>query len=48
MGWAKYIGPKGASISIEHFGESASGEKLFEEFGYTADNVVATAKSILD
>ncbi len=48
MGWAKYIGPKGASISIEHFGESASGEKIFEEFGYTADNVVATAKSILD
>jgi len=47
MGWSKYVGPKGASVSIEHFGASASGNKCFEEFGFTVDNVVATAKSVL-
>ncbi len=47
MGWAKYVGGSGASVSIEHFGASASGAKCFEEFGFTVDNVVATAKSVL-
>ena len=47
MGWGKYVGSEGASVSIEHFGASASGAKAFAEFGFTADNVVATAKSIL-
>jgi len=47
MGWSKYLGAKGASVSIEHFGASASGNKCFEEFGFTVDNVVATAKSVL-
>ena len=47
MGWAKYVGAGGASVSIEHFGASASGNKCFEEFGFTADNVANTAKSLL-
>ncbi|GAB3817482.1 transketolase [Tessaracoccus terricola] len=48
MGWAKYVGPKGASVSLEHFGASASGAKCFEEFGFTAANVAHTAKGLLD
>ncbi|AQP47839.1 transketolase [Tessaracoccus aquimaris] len=47
MGWSKYVGPKGTSVSIEHFGASAAGGKLFEEFGFTADHVVDAAKSVL-
>ena len=47
MGWSKDLGAKGASVSIEHFGASASGSKCFEEFGFTVANVVATAKSVL-
>ena len=47
MGWAKYIGANGASVSIEHFGASASGNKCFEEFGFTPDNIANTAKSLL-
>ena len=46
MGWAKYVGA-GASVSIEHFGASASGNTCFEEFGFTADNVANTAKALL-
>lgn len=47
MGWAKYVGGKGATVSIEHFGASASGDKCFEEFGFTVDHVVEVAKSVL-
>ena len=47
MGWSKYLGAQGASVSIEHFGASASGNKCFEEFGFTVDNVVAAAKGLL-
>lgn len=47
MGWAKYVGQSGASVSLEHFGASASGAKCFEEFGFTGDNVAQVAQSVL-
>jgi transketolase len=47
MGWGKYVGDAGASVSIEHFGASAAGAKCFEEFGFTVENVVKTARSVL-
>jgi transketolase len=39
MGWDKYIGPNGLAIGIDHFGASAPGKDLAEEFGFTADQV---------
>lgn len=47
MGWAKYVGAKGRSVSLEHFGASAKGTLLFEEYGITAAAVVAAAKDSL-
>ena len=47
MGWGRYIGDAGASISIEHFGASAAGARCFEEFGFTVENVIKTARSVL-
>ena len=47
MGWAKYLGAAGRSVSIEHFGASASGNKCFDEFGFTIDRVVAEAEAAL-
>ncbi|MCI1747497.1 MAG: transketolase [Acidipropionibacterium sp.] len=47
MGWAKYVGCAGASVSIEHFGASAAGSKCFEEFGITPDHVVEVAQQLL-
>ena len=47
MGWGRYVGDAGASISIEHFGVSAAGTRCFEEFGFTVENVVKTARSVL-
>jgi transketolase len=47
LGWSKYIGANGVSVSIEHFGASADYKTLFREFGMTSDSVVAAAKQAL-
>jgi len=47
QGWRDYVGDNGASISLEHYGASASANVLFKEFGFTIENVVATAKKVL-
>lgn len=47
LGWSKYIGDKGASVSIEHYGASAAGDVLFERFGFTVKNIVKTADALL-
>ena len=48
QGWAKYVGCKGRSVSIEHYGASGKGTVLFKEFGLTSDAVVAAAKESLE
>ncbi len=47
FGWSKYVGDEGASVSIDRFGASAPGGVCMEKFGFTTDNVVATAKQVL-
>lgn len=44
--WYKLVGLDGKVIGMKSFGESAPGPVLMEHFGFTADNVVATAKSL--
>jgi transketolase len=44
LGWSKYVGDAGRSVSIEHFGASADYKTLFREFGITTEAVVAAAK----
>ena len=39
QGWVKYSGPNGLSIGIDHFGASAPGKVLAQQFGFTADQV---------
>ncbi|HEY8979297.1 MAG TPA: transketolase [Streptomyces sp.] len=42
--WHKYVGDAGRIVSLEHFGASADGKVLFEEYGFTAENVAAKAR----
>jgi transketolase len=44
MGWRDLVGDAGRIISIEHYGASAAGAKLFEEFGFSGDTVAAAAR----
>ncbi len=43
-GWWKYLGTNGRAVGIDHFGASADGALLLENFGITADAVVAAAQ----
>ncbi|MCC6394518.1 MAG: transketolase [Bryobacterales bacterium] len=44
-GWSKYTGDQGHRICIETFGASAPLKQLLKKFGFTAENVVAAARS---
>ena len=47
QGWHKYIGDKGLAISLEHYGASADAKRLFKEFGFSAENIVAQIKKLV-
>lgn len=46
-GWHKYVGLEGAKIGIDHFGDSAAGEVLLKKFGFTSENILNRAKTLL-
>jgi transketolase len=48
QGWRDYVGDHGDVISLEHFGASAPYQAIFENFGYTVENVLAHARKILE
>ena len=46
--WYKYVGLEGRIIGMTTFGESAPAPALFEEFGFTVENILETAAELLD
>jgi len=47
FGWERWVGLDGETISLDRFGASAPGDVLFEQFGFSADNVYAMARALL-
>ena len=47
LGWHRWVGDGGTVLGMESFGASAPAGKLFEHFGFTADNVAALAQKLL-
>ena len=47
LGWARWIGPNGRAVGIDHFGASAPWTRLYEAFGITADGVAMAARAAL-
>jgi transketolase len=47
LGWRAFVGDAGESVSLEHFGASASYQDLYKHFGLTAEKVMAAARSSL-
>jgi transketolase len=45
--WYKYVGFGGKIVGMTTFGESAPAGELFKMFGFTTENVVNTAKTLL-
>ena len=46
--WYKILGRDDFVIGMTTFGESAPAKMLFEEFGFTAGNIVSKAKELLN
>ena len=45
--WRKYVGLEGAVVGIDRYGESAPAGELFKHFGFTAQHVAETVRSVL-
>ncbi|AZP70377.1 transketolase [Pseudomonas poae] len=46
--WYKYVGLEGRVIGMTTYGESAPAPALFEEFGFTLDNILGQAEELLE
>lgn len=47
MGWCKYVTDEGDVVGVDRFGESAPGEEVMQEFGFTVEHVVERAKALI-
>lgn len=47
IGWHKYVTDEGGIIAMTSYGESAPGEQLMKEFGFTTDHVIEKVKEIM-
>jgi transketolase len=47
IGWDRYVGLEGRTVTMSTFGASAPLAKLADKFGFTADNVVKVAKEVM-
>ncbi|HLK10378.1 MAG TPA: transketolase [Candidatus Binatia bacterium] len=47
LGWHRWVGPAGATQTIDRFGASAPGGEIFEHFGFTPAHVAARARELL-
>lgn len=47
LGWQKYVGSEGVAIGVDTFGASAPYERIYAEYGITAEAVINAAKRLL-
>jgi transketolase len=47
LGWHRWVGGDGEIVAITHFGESAPAKTIFQELGFTAENVANKARCAL-
>jgi transketolase len=47
LGWHKWVGMQGDTLTLNRYGASAPAARVFKELGFTVENVVATALRVL-
>jgi len=47
LGWHKYVGLEGDTLTVDKFGASAPAEDVFRDYGFTIENVIKKAKKLL-
>jgi transketolase len=48
LGWDRYVGFKGKTVTMSTFGASAPIAKLADKFGFSVDNVVKVAREVME
>ena len=48
LGWDRYVGSHGDTVTMSTFGASAPIAKLQDKYGFTVDNIVAKAKQLIE
>jgi transketolase len=48
FGWREWVGDRGEIIALDRFGASAPAGELFSQFGFTVENVVTTARKLVN
>jgi len=48
MGWSRWVGPQGSVIGLDRFGASAPYKVIYEQLGFTAENLVLRALATID
>jgi transketolase len=48
QGWHRWVGDAGDVISLDRFGASAPYQVLYQQFGFTAENVIERAQQVLN
>ncbi len=46
LGWSKYVGLAGDTVTVDKFGASGKAEDVFHEYGFTVENVLKKAKDL--
>jgi transketolase len=47
LGWERWTGTDGATVTLDRFGASAPGEVVIKELGFTTERVVGAAEALL-
>jgi transketolase len=47
QGWERWVGDAGATITLDRFGASAPYQHIYQELGFTADNIIEVARSLI-
>jgi transketolase len=47
LGWAKYVGNDGDTLTVDRFGASAPAEDVFRDYGFTVENLVRKARKLI-
>lgn len=47
LGWHKYVGLEGDTLTVDKFGASAPAEDVFRDYGFTVENVIKKAKKLV-
>ncbi|HQU92729.1 MAG TPA: transketolase C-terminal domain-containing protein, partial [Pyrinomonadaceae bacterium] len=47
LGWSKYVGDAGDTLTVDKFGASAPAEDVFMDYGFTVENVIRKANGLV-